>query len=917
MSLMRPFTIATLLLAIALPSFAQRTTGTIVGVVTDESGALLPGATITIKGEAIVGTQTAMTGSQGSYRFGALPPGTYQLSFALSGFATLNRQLRVGLGSTAEENISLKVSQLAEEITVTGEAAVVDTTSNLVSTNYDKDWVRNAPVPRFTFFDLINAAPGVNQAQANDSRSTSLGSASSDNSYMLDGTDFTAPLTGAAWPWPNTDAVEEIEVLSLGAPAEYGNLQGAVFNVVTRMGSNTYHGDANFYFQSDGLTSRNTKEADDGGLPYFRDKYHDATFQLNGPILNDKLWFFASYQYQRNYESPAGVPKEFPNRFEADRVFGKLNWQINDKNKLQLAYHDDYYNIPCADNACNALTAPSTIKREHGHNPSPNATFTSVLSDKTFVEARVSGFYGKDHADPVIDSEPRVKPRFLDLDSGEVTGGIYSWYDGDVWKTAVSAKVSHFADHFLGGSHDFKFGVQWNDGGADYVFGYNDYIRTYGGVPGYGYAYATPFHQAGKTRGIGVFVDDSFRVNSRLSLNVGLRYDYNKASFGSYELLDRLGQPTGSSTSAVDKLFAWNSLSPRIGANWKLTADGRTVLKAHYGRYYRGVIVGEFDDVSPSTSPYVLFSGEYDEAGNRIGEEVIADPGQLSVDPDYKNPYTDQFIVGFERELAKNIGLSISYVHKRGRDYGGWLDATGVYSPVEFLDVEGADASGRSIEVSRLDSDPTESRFLLTNPTQMFSRFNGVTLQVQKRMSDNWQATASLVVSKAEGRIGSSLGSPTDEPTAQARRFGRNPNDYINTDGRLILDRPVTAKLQAVYRLPEGFLVGANYTYQQGRPWGRLVQLPAELVTLPTRILTEPLDGSRRVGSWNLLDIRLQKDFKVANNTTVSFLTDVLNTFNDNANDGIGDRVGTSDSFGLPTDFVFPRRLMLGAKLTF
>jgi hypothetical protein len=135
---------------------------------------------------------------------------------------------------------------------------------------------------------------------------------------------------------------------------------------------------------------------------------------------------------------------------------------------------------------------------EHGHNPSPNVTFTSVVSDKTYVEARVSGFYGKDHADPLQESEPRVKPRFLDLDSGEITGGIYSWYDGDSWKTAASLKASHFADKFLGGSHDFKFGVQYNEGGGDYVSGYNDYIRTYSGEPAYAYGYQTPGHVAGR-----------------------------------------------------------------------------------------------------------------------------------------------------------------------------------------------------------------------------------------------------------------------------------------------------------------------------------------------------------------------------------------------------------------------------------
>ena len=904
-------------LAVAPSAFAQRTTGTLAGTVTDESGAVLPGVTVSLKGEMVVGTQTTQSGPQGLYRFGALPAGTYDVSFSLTGFSTLHRSgLRVPVGSTVEANVSLKVSQMAEEVTVTGEGAVVDTTTNQVSTNYDKEWVRNAPVPRFTFFDLINAAPGVNQAQTGDSRSTSLGSAGNENSYQLDGTDFTAPLTGAAWPWPNTDAIEEIEVLSLGAPAEYGNVQGAVFNVVTRQGSNTFHGDVNFYFQSDGLTGRNTTEAEDGGLPYTRDKYNDATFHLSGPIIKDKLWFYGSYQYQRDYASPAGVPPEFPNKFDADRVFGKLNWQISAKHKLMFAYHDDYYRIPCADTLCNALTAPSTIKVEHGHNPSPNVTYTGVLSDKTYVEARVSGFYGKDHGDPLQDGEPRVNPRYLDLDTGEITGGIYSWYDGDSWKTGVSAKVSHFAEDFLGGSHDFKFGVQANEGGGDYLGGYNDYIRTYSGVPSYAYGYLAPGHVAGSTRGIGFFADDAFRLNDRLTLNLGVRYDYNKAFFDSYPILDNNLNEIGR-TQAVDNVYSWNSVAPRIGFNWKMTKDGRTTLKAHYGRYYRGVITGEFDDVGPSVPPLIAFSGEYDAAGNRIGEEVISDNTNLHVDPDFKNPYTDQYIVGIERELTKDVGLAVNYVYKRGKDFGGWEDIGATYVPVTYSDTEGADASGRDITVYRRESDPSESVFLLTNPSNMFTRYHGVTVQFQKRMADNWQATASFVWSKATGRIGSSNAGPIGSVASTAQRFGRDPNDFVNTDGRLNYDRPVNVKVQLVYKLPAGFLVGANYNYQQGRPWARLVQVPSDLINRSSQILAEPMDGSRRVGSWNLLDLRLQKDFGLGKTARFSLFGDVLNTFNNAANDNVGSRLGTSDSFGLKTDFVLPRRLMLGAKLTF
>ena len=271
---------ATLLTA-AGPALAQRTTGSIIGHVTDDSGAVLPGVTVTLKGDTIVGAQTSVANEQGFYRFAALPPGTYALTYSLQGFSTQRHAaVKVSLGGVLEENAALKVGSLTEEITVVGDSSVVDTSSNQLSTNYDKDWVRNAPIPRFSFFDFLNAAPGVNQTGQGLSRSTVLGSSTNDNSYQLDGTDFTAPFTGSAWPWPNTDAIEEIEVLSLGAPAEYGNLTGAVFNVVTRQGSNSFHGDANFYYQNQDLAARNTTDAEDDGLPYNRDKYNDMTLQL-------------------------------------------------------------------------------------------------------------------------------------------------------------------------------------------------------------------------------------------------------------------------------------------------------------------------------------------------------------------------------------------------------------------------------------------------------------------------------------------------------------------------------------------------------------------------------------------------------------------------------------------------------------
>ncbi len=249
-------------------AWAQRTTGDIRGVITDESGAVLPGVTVTLRGPG--GARHAHDRVE---RVGRLPlpnlaPGIYEISVELAGFATKTQTgIPVELGATQEVPVQMNVSTQQETIPVVAETPVVDAATTELSTNYNREWVENAPVRRFTFFDPINAAPGVAQQSPTVFPINAFGSAANENLYLLDGTDFTAPLSGAAWPWPNTDAIEEVQSLSLGASAEYGNVAGAVFNIVTRQGSNQFHGDTNFYWQSDDLTGRNTDDDEDGGQP--------------------------------------------------------------------------------------------------------------------------------------------------------------------------------------------------------------------------------------------------------------------------------------------------------------------------------------------------------------------------------------------------------------------------------------------------------------------------------------------------------------------------------------------------------------------------------------------------------------------------------------------------------------------------
>ena len=624
---------AVLALSVAPSVWAQTTTGVIRGVVTDESGAVLPGVTVTLKGSATAGTPTTTTNEAGVYRFPNLAPGAYQVTVELTGFNTSTQTgIQVALGGTTEVGVQLKISNQQETVTVSAQSPVVDATTTQVTTNYSREWVENAPVRRFSFFDLVNAAPGVSASTSTSSRSQSFGSATNENVYLIDGTDFTAPLSGAAWPWPNTDAIEEIQVLSLGAPADYGNLGGAVFNVVTRQGSNTFHGDANFYFQNQSLTGRNTTDAQDSKLPYHRDEFKDTTVQLGGPVMKDKLWFFGSFQYQKDADSQPGTDPVFPARSSAKRYFWKVNYQLNEKNRFQVQTHDDFYRIPAR---ATANTAPSTLVVENGHNPSPGVLWTSVINSTTVLEARYSGFYGVDHGDP-LNGGPRVARRFNDLDTGHITGGIYSWYDGKSAKTAFSAKVTKYSDKFMGGSHDFKLGVQYNSGLGEYTYGLNDYIYTYGATPAYGYT-QLPFTQGGRLRSTGIFADDAYQVG-RATINLGLRYDDSKAFFVAQDLLDANGNPTGAQSRAVDKVFDWRVVSPRIGVNFKVNEKGSTLLKAHYGRYYRGIVTGEFDNTTPSITPRYVFSGLYSASGVPLDKELVSDNSRLSVDPESEEP---------------------------------------------------------------------------------------------------------------------------------------------------------------------------------------------------------------------------------------------------------------------------------------
>jgi hypothetical protein len=918
---------------------AQRTTGDLLGVVKDSSGAVLPGVTVSVTGPNIPRAQTAITSENGSYRIANLPPGTYALTFELSGFRTSVLQgLRVSVGAALEQNVGLEIGQMAESVTVVGETPVVDTTSNEVGTTFDKDWVTNAPSRRFGFYDLLAQAPGTvkggDGTSSGERRTMSFGSSFDENAFQLDGVNVTDNFFSEGFSEPNPDAIDEVEVLSLGAPAEYGNLTGAVYNIVTKQGTNQFHGDASYFFQSNRLTSNNTKDvkfpndkfadacADDptARCPWTRGDYFEASGQLGGPIVKDRLWFFASYGHQKDQFTRVGVNAKAPGsaiNTTKDRVLLKGTWQITPSQRLVGNFHRD--KSP-SDTGYSFNETPSTAWTRTQTAPTPGLAYTATISNKTLLDVRYSGFYGGVTGYPSDPGQPLSQARIFNGETGTISGGNYYWYRYDANRTTATAKLSHHAAQFLGAQQDFHFGVQYNQAGVSGVYGYNDFVYTYlsnGKQYGYGNV-RQPFSYAAQIRNIGAFIDDSIRLGDRVTLNLGIRGDRSNGFAPSQQELDENAQPTGKTFPRAD-FFTWNTISPRLGVNWKLTADGKTIVKTHWGRYHPQITTGEFANViGPNIKPF--YQGNYNFATGQVEDLFLTSSSEnLRVASDYRSPRTDQFIIGFERELTAKMGLQVDYVRKWGRDFAAWRDTVGTYVQVPIVDDSGKDPTGATINIFRLTSDPGARKFELANSDRSFTDIHAVTANLTKRMT-RWYANAGVTYLRSTGALGGSLRTTTIQQRGalEFNTFGRNPNDFVNLEGRLVGDVGWQGKGQLVVKLPLGLQASASFDAHEGAHRLRTRPIPSSIAGVSSTIILLQRRGDLdRLPAVTILDARVQKEFSLGRGARLGVFVDALNLNNENAPQGVVTANVTSSSYQFPTTFVAPRRFMLSGKFSF
>jgi len=906
------------------------TTGAIDGRVTDTSNAVLPGVTITLAGEAMMGSRDTVTSDTGTFRFISITPGLYTVTFALAGFAIVKRtDIQVGAGFTATLNISMNVASLEEAVTVSGASPVVDTQSTTVTTSFDAAKLAALPNGSNDPWAMLAETPAVKMARIDVGGSTSgtqttfttYGTAGQRPYYEgIHGPEF----TNAQGNYPDMNAFDEVAVNTVGTNAEMGP-PGVMMVFVVKSGGNAYHGSAGINYSDGDWQSFNIdadqiargvegggglKPEDTNRLTLFRDSFA----QLGGYIQKDKLWWFAAIRESENQLRQTNFPvKPFETGLQVYQ--GKATYQLTQNNKFVGYYQFNSKQQPDRLDRfqLTALTAihpndDSQFKQFQGNFVS-KIEFNSVLSDAMFFEIRGGQWgYRRDFTNET------TAPSYEDPTTRIVSGAAQNRYDRPR-RNQVLGSVSYFKEGF-GGTHNLKFGWEifreTNTGGCCMAGAYNDVVHILrSGAPLEVFLLGNPAEATEGLWNTGLYLTDTWRASNRLTLNLGVRFDrYDNFLSEQKHEADRFF-PETVIFPAVDSVRTWNVPAPRVGVSYNLTGDGRTVVKANWGLYWA-------NPGTASSNPNGSWQKRHvwtDLNGDRLwqpGEEgrLISSAGGVattSLDPEQKDDYAYDMSVWLEREVIANLGVRAGFVHRaelqrRGtintnQPYDAFNIATSVIEPGPDGRAGTAD-DGRPIPAFNLAAAyvglPTQS--LVTNvPGE--STYDTWEIAMNKRMSNHWTASASY-----------SFTTSHTYRTASGT-YPLNPNSCINANDQCQDDTTdYSFKLNGSFDLPAGIKLSPVYRFQAGTNYART--FVATLNYANPTLNAEPMN-TNRTAHVSLIDIRIDRAITIRGNRLMPFF-DLYNVTNNNAEQNI--TVSSGASWLRPINIVSPRLMRAGVK---
>jgi len=959
-----------LVLFCASSAFAQIEGGSITGTLYDEQGGVLPGAVVTVAGSD--GKHSSTSNAQGAYRFLNLAPGVYTVSAALDGFSALTREgVVVAVGRDVHLPLTLKVGSISETVRVTMATPLVDVRPVGTSTNFSSAELAAIPTSRDPFA-LMRSVPGVLLDRVNVGGNetgqapsvASKGTRPQDTVWTLDGvviTDMAA--IGTSPTYFNFDNFDEIHVATAGQDIRQ-QTGGLGVNLVTKRGTNSFHGGLRGYFNNDALESSNVP-AELAALPTpvtpdtadHTERIADYGGEVGGPIAEDKAWFYASYSMQDiRLVRRAG---ELVDRTELKNPTLKVNWLATRSDMVSFLFFNG-----------------SKIKE--GRSPgfpgilfdAPTATFRQ---DNAYTGFPLHGLW-KVGNDRVLGSNLFVSAKFAYYNTGNLltpmggmdTGSGRSLVTGRSYGSTVQTlnirpQKSVNADassllHAWGAAHDVKggFGFRTVDAVMQTEWPGNGVLALENSATDLRAQVFRQGNGANRLNFLNLYVGDSIAFD-RLTMDLGVRYDRQwgvalasviEGSRAFPELVPGLTFP------GYDAPFTWNNFSPRAGLTYAVGTDGRTVARLTFSRFAGQLNSATVGYVNPSATAGSATYRWADQNGDHLAQtaEVLIDQrltqgggfnptnptavtSANAIDPDLKAPVTRSIVAGLERELRPHLAVQASYTNTRTTDLFGNFSSnitprTGVtladYSPGTRLtgtlpdgapyDVPTWVANGAKVVAGGLG-------FLVTNVPGYSTDYHGVEFGMVKRLSDRWMGRVAISFNNAREHFDDPAGlydtngNPTPtitEPLVDGGQLA--PQSTASSgSGSVYLNARWQFNANGMYITPHGMELSANVFGRQGYPFPlyRSAALGGETLSV---LITPKIDHFRYDDLWTT-DVRVARAFRVQS-TELKLVGDVFNLFNANTvlvrNNNFG-----STTFNQIAQNLSPRILRLGVVVGF
>jgi hypothetical protein len=957
----------------AVPAWSQQT-GSISGRVTSPDGDGMPGVSVEAKGDVLPQAITTDTGATGEYRFPLLPPGNYTLTFTLEGMATVNRNARVALGANTALDVLMAPEGLAESIDVVAEASLVDATSTELKASIGNETIEALPVGQ-DYRELQKLIPGVQYSEL-IIRGPSGGGSGQDNVYLYDGVNVSLPLFGTLSTEPSSHDIDQVSVVKGGAKAlDFNRAAGFTINSISKSGTNAFKGEVSYQIQPADLTSdQKTSTAN-----FFDEDKDWAEFALGGPVIHDKLFFYASY-YRPTISRNNGVNLygEVPDYDSTrDEYFGRLSFQPTNNVLLHASYRDskrDVQHEQVGQLAAGSTSTGSEAKLRIGifeanwvinsdsyatlkYNDFDNLGLGRPDTAFTFTPSAAAGTHlDIEHLDTQGSlTVPSLRPgetaynafvqSFIDRygyllngvrTGGGIVGGALEFNDQDFYRTSYQGGYNLVLGSAV--SHELHLGYQWYRDEEDLVRTSNGWgaITVPGGritSSGKPVFFQASVLQTGVAGLGGVplihseFESQSVELNDSIkwgnwAFNVGVLLSDDQL-FGQ-GLREGGSNPSGFELCATCKYKMYevkfsDQIQPRLGLTWAY--NGNDTLFASYARYNPAA------SSLPRAASWArnLAStrlANFDANGNLIDIQALASSTGKFFQPNLDPRSTDEYVLGTARQLASNWSARVNARYRRSFNF--WEDTNN--DARRFANAPEDISHDLYIpNLSTLQQGVGGSSYVIAELDNAFSKYYEVSVESDWR-GRNMFVRGSYVWSHYYGNFDqdNTNGDPVIDNDFNTFVGSSNLADGPGRQvwdmkyGDLHGDRRHQLKLYGAYTLPWNASFGAFAIYQSGAPWEAWnVEVYRALTSSTSNTIrfSEPA-GSRTTPAHYQIDLNYTQTFKFGDRYAVELRADVYNLL-DKQTGYAPFPIATNPRFGTFTRFYNPRRVQLGARFLF